>query len=171
MDAPREFDALGFGARLDALIADLAGGLNIAVFHDWRRPVPMAGMIVRGAPTIAEAAPAGATSVKVAGFQPRSHAMSVGDYIGGDERPHLVSRAVTLAAGGRVIGAGSVIAGADGVAIIGFNPPLSRGLEAGAKLVWPVTGRFELVSEDAGQNEAEVGQPTEYMLDFVEDLK
>lgn len=168
--APRARDAAGFGPRIDSLVTDLAGGLNIAVFHDWRRPLPIQGLAVRAALTVAETALAGASSMKVAGFSPFAVAVSAGDYIGGDGRPHIVSLAATSAAGGVISGAGSVMVGADGVAIIGFNPPLSADVPAGTVLSWPVTGRFQLVSEEAGDNETEVGTSTEYTLDFVEDL-
>ncbi|WP_298808898.1 hypothetical protein [uncultured Sphingomonas sp.] len=168
--APRPREAAGFGPRLDSLVTDLAGGLNIAVFHDWRRPLPVQGLSVRAALTVAEMALAGASSMKVAGFSPRAVAVSAGDYIGGDQRPHIVSLAATQAAGGIVSGTGSVMVGADGVATIGFNPPLSADVPAGTVMQWPVTGRFQLVAEDAGENETEVGGPTEYALDFVEDL-
>lgn len=169
--APRARDAAGFGPRIDSLVTDLAGGLNIAVFHDWRRPRPIQGLAVRAALTVAEIAPAGASSMKIVGFSPNAVAISAGDYIGGDDRPHIVSLAATAAAGGIVSGAGSVIVGADGVAVIGFNPPLSKDVPAGTAVVWPVTGRFQLVAEDAGGNETEVGSATEYTLDFVEDLR
>lgn len=162
-------DQSGFGARLDALIADLDGGLNNAVFHDWRRPRPARALSVTGALLIA-AAPAGATSITVTGFAPRSAALSIGDYVGGDGRPHLVSAAATIAAGGVVSGAGTLMANATGAVVVGIKPPLCAPIAAGTSLRWPVTGRFQLVGEDAGQNEAEVGQPVEYTLDFVEAL-
>lgn len=168
--APAYHDQLGFGPRLDSLIADLRGGLNKAVFHDWRRPRPTRPVAVMSALTITTDAAIGDESIRVSGFSRNSVALSVGDYVGGDGRPHLVSTAATLAAGGRISGAGSVMVDADGVAIIGINPPLSAPVPRGQVLTWPVTGRFELLSEDAGQNETEVGQPTEYVLDFAEDL-
>lgn len=160
--------AEGFGPRLDSLIADLEGGLNIAVFHDWRRERPPLPAI-RSAPTSVGAA-AGATSMVVRGFAPFAAAFSLGDYIGGDGRPHIVSAAATLAAGGVVAGAGTIYANAAGEALVGFKPPLSAAVPNGAILSWPVTGRFELASEDAGQNETTVGELTEYTLDFVEKL-
>lgn len=169
--APRAGDARGFGARLDSLLTDLAGGLNIAVFHDWRRSRPAQGLFIRSAPVMAAMAAEGTSSMSVGGFAPNAIALSVGDYIGGDGRPHIVSLAATRAAGGIVSGAGSIMAGPDGVAVIGFNPPLATDLAAGTVLTWPVTGRFQLTSEDAGQNEVEVGQAVTYSLDFVEDLR
>ncbi|WBH17050.1 hypothetical protein [Sphingomonas radiodurans] len=152
------------------MIADLEGGLNIAVFHDFRRPVPLGRMSLISAPTVAEATAVGSSSIKVGGFAPGAPALCVGDYIGGDGRPHLVSRAMTIAAGGVVAGAGTIVADASGAATIGFKPPLSAAVEAGTVLTWPVTGRFELISEDAGANETGVGGISEYVLDFVESL-
>lgn len=168
-DAPRFNDALGFGARLDGLIADLEGGLNIAVFHDFRRPRPMQPVSVTQT-LVFDAAPAGATSVTIRGFFPNSVALSVGDYLGGDGRPHLVSHAATIAAGGIVTGAGSIPADPAGKAIIGIKPPLSAPIAAGSEVAWPATGRFELASEDAGANETEIGGVTEYALEFREKL-
>lgn len=160
--------AEGFGPRLDSLIADLEGGLNIAVFHDWRRPRP-AFRAVQSAPTSAGAA-IGATSMVVRGFAPFAPALHLGDYIGGDGRPHIVSAAATIAAGGAISGAGTIYANAAGEALVGFKPPLSAAVAPAALLAWPVTGRFELASEDAGQNETTVGELTEYTLDFMEKL-
>lgn len=166
---PNLYDQDGFGPRLDSLIADLEGGLNVAVFHDFRRPHPLRRLSVRAALTI-DAAPIGAKSIVMRGFTPNSAVLGAGDYVGGDGRPHLVSMARTAEAGGTVSGAGSVIADASGAAIIGIRPHVSAAIAAGTLATWPVTGRFELVSEDAGQNETEVGQPTEYTMDFTEKL-
>ncbi|MEG3165536.1 hypothetical protein U1701_13120 [Sphingomonas sp. PB2P19] len=159
----------GFGPRLDSLIADLDGGLNVAVFHDFRRPRPARPVTAAQALTF-DAAATGATSVTVRGFAPYAIALSAGDYVGGDGRPHLTSLANTLSAGGTVNGAGAIMADATGAAVIGVRPHISAPIAAGAMLQWPVTGRFELTSEDAGQNETEVGALTEYTLDFVEKL-
>ena len=166
---PRFGDPAGFGARLDGLIADLEGGLNIAVFHDFRRPRPLRPVSVTG-PLIFDAAPAGATAVTVRGLAPGGFALSVGDYVGGDGRPHLVSHAATIAAGGVVSGAGSIMVDSTGAAVVGIKPPLSAPISAGTPVRWPVTGRFELTSEDAGANETEVGGVTEYVLEFREKL-
>ena len=167
--APRWRDQSGFGPRLDSLIADLEGGLNKAIFHDFRRPFPLQSQSIMVAPR-ARAAEKGATSMIVDGFAPGAVAFSAGDYISGDGRPHLFSHARTVAAGGVVTGAGTIRADATGAAIIGFNPPLSADVAAGTILQWPVTGRFMLTDADAGQNETSVGEVTEYTLDFTEDL-
>ena len=166
---PVRDDQGGYGPRLDSLVADLQGGLNLTRFHDWRRPVPLRPIYAQRELTYL-AASVGSSSVRIAGFSPNAIALSVGDYLGGDGRPHLTSRAETLAAGGRLVGAGGIMADDSGVVTVGFNPPLSAAIAAGLPLRWPVTGLFELTSEDAGQNETEVGQPTEYTLDFVESL-
>jgi hypothetical protein len=167
--APLLRDAAGFGPRLDSLIADLQGGLNKAVFHDFRRPRPLRPQSTVAALT-ARATVKGATAMRVDGFAPYSVAFGVGDYIGGDGRPHIVSAAATIAAGGGVSGAGTILADATGSALVGFNPPLSSDIAAGAIMRWPVTGRFALTGDDAGQNETDVGDVTEYTLDFMEDL-
>ena len=166
---PRFQDAGGYGPRLDSLIADLQGGLNNALFHDFRRPRPLQQQQIAGALTI-DAAPAGATAVTIRGFAHGGVAYSVGDYLGGDGRPHIVSIAATLAAGGSVGGAGTIRADVNGAAVIGFNPPLSAPIAAGTAPQWPVRGRFKLTSDDAGANETDVGELSDYALDFVEDL-
>lgn len=169
--APRFSDQNGFGPRLDALIADLEGGLNLAVFHDFRRPRPLQPIAAMRT-LVSTGAARGSTSMVVEGFAPYSIAMSVSDYVhGGDGRPHMVSAAATIAAGGGINGAGTIMADASGSARIGFKPPLAQAMPAGTPLAWPVTGRFQLVSEDAGQNESEVGADVEHALDFVEDLR
>jgi len=167
--APLTGDAGGYGPRLDSLIADLQGGLNKAVFHDFRRPRPLQPQQVASGLTI-DAAAAGASFIVMRGFAPRGRAFGAGDYVGGDGRPHIISLGATLAAGGTVSGVGTVIADAAGAAIIGINPPLSRPINGGTVPRWPVTGRFELAGENAGQNDTAVGEATEYTLDFVEDL-
>ncbi|WP_174297336.1 hypothetical protein [Sphingomonas bacterium] len=163
--APRLHDQAGFGPRLDALIADLEGGLNNALLWDFRRPRPLHPQAWRSrdVPRF-RAAAIGASELVIDGFSPHSIAFSIGDYVGGDGRPHLVR------GGGIVTGAGSIMADAAGTATITVRPPLSAPIAAATPLAWPVTGRFKLTSEDAGQNETEVGQPTEYTLDFAEDL-
>jgi len=62
------------------------------------------------------------------------------------------------------------MADAAGVAIVGFNPPLSAAIAEGSLLAWPAKGRFDIVSEDSGMNETTVGELSEYALDFVESL-
>jgi hypothetical protein len=159
----------GFGPRLDSLIADLDGGLNVAVFHDFRRPRPTRPIVAMQA-LAHDAATVGASFVTVRGFAAHSIAFSAGDYVGGDGRPHITSLVHTQSAGGLVNGAGSIMADATGTAIVGIRPHVSAPIAGGTLLTWPVTGRFELVGEDAGQNETEVGGVTEYVLEFTEKL-
>lgn len=166
---PRLGEAAGFGPRLDSLIADLKGGLNRALLHDFRRPRPVQPQFA-GRAILSEGAAEGASAMTVAGFSPGAIAFSAGDYLGGDGRPHIVSLLETVTAGGHVAGAGSVMAGPDGRAIVGFNPPLRAAITPGTALNWPVTGPFLLVSDDAGANEATVGEAVTHVLDFVEDL-
>lgn len=166
---PHLYEPGGFGPRLDSLIADLEGGLNIAVFHDFRRPEPLRPIDFMSS-LVFDAAAIGDTHVVIRGFAPYSIAIGVGDYVGGDGRPHIVSIARTEEAGGNVMAGQAIIADETGAAIIGIRPHVSAPIAARAYAAWPVTGRFELVSEDAGQNETEAGQPTEYALDFTEKL-
>jgi hypothetical protein len=153
----------GYGPRLDAMIADLAGGLNIAVFHDYRRPHPVRPVITSSALQFAAAA-VGATQVTVTGFAPYGPALSYGDYLGGDGRPHIIH-------GGAIVsGAGTIMADSTGTATFKIRPPLRSAIAAGTLVTWPVTGRFQLSGDDAGQNESTIGQLTDYTLDFVEEL-
>lgn len=167
--APSRGDAAGFGPRLDSLIADLEGGLTRVRLWDFRRPRPR-NFTATAAPLTFLAATKGAQFVVIAGFTAGAATLGAGEYIGGDGRPHIVSLKHTLAAGGIVAGAGTILADANGRATIGINPPLSADIAAGTPVVWPVTGRFQLVSEDAGDNDVEPGKAVEYTLDFVEDL-
>lgn len=166
---PNLYDAGGYGPVLDSLVADMKGGAVLTRFHDFRRPVPVGALPIRSRLTV-RAAPRGATSIVVDGFAANAAALSLGDPVGGDGRPHITSLVATLAAGGRVGGLGSIMSDASGAAIIGINPPLAAAIPAGTPMVWPVTGLFELTGEDAGQNETTVGEATEYALDFVEHL-
>lgn len=154
-------DQEGFGARLDALIAEMEGGVNLIRFHDWRRPAPSRSL-VRPGPLTFKAAVKGATTLSIAGFYANGLALSVGDYVGGDGRPHLIT------GGAIVTGAGTIMADDYGVATVSVKPPLSAPISAGAPCTWPVSGLFQLVGDDAGENDVEVGRPVEYVLNFVE---
>lgn|GEM_PF-2171208 len=162
---PRGDDPAFYAARLDALIAQLQGGLNLIRFHDFRRPRPQSYLTAYAPPVMTvSAAPAGATSIVVQ----RGHGgigPSIGDYIGGDGRPHIVTAISPR------VGSMSSIAGPDGIVTVDFQPPLSLPIAGGTPLEFgPITARFRLISEDAGANEGEVGQPIEYVLDFTEEL-
>lgn len=165
---PRANDAAFYAARLDALIAELQGGLHCIRFHDFRRPRPqsyLSGYYVAGVPPTVAFASAGATSIEV--YRPHgSIGPSIGDYIGGDGRPHIVTKVTP----GNSVSMMSVAPEA-GIITVEFQPPLSAAIDDGTPLeMVKVSARFRLTSEDAGQNEGEVGQPVEYTLDFAEDL-
>ena len=165
---PRASDAAFYAARLDALIAQLNGDLACVRFHDFRRPRPQSYLSqyhVAGVPPLVDYAPRGATSFTVQ--RPRgSIGPSIGDYVGGDGRPHIVTK-VSGGNGGSMMSVGPE----DGRILVEFQPPLSSAIEQDTPLeMEKVTARFRLVSEDAGQNEGEVGAPVEYVLDFAEDL-
>lgn len=153
-------DAAGFGPRLDGMIAAMRGVVRVALW-DWRRPVPIyPQLVVAGASLHFTGALAGAGVAGVAGFVPNARAFSVGDYLGGDGRCHIVTA--------------PCYADGSGVASVSFEPPLETDLAAGAPAITRrVTSPFRLAADgadDAGANETEVGQPTEYTLSFVEDL-
>ncbi|WP_200844848.1 MULTISPECIES: hypothetical protein [unclassified Novosphingobium] len=163
---PDGFDAAYYAARLDALIAEMEGGLNSIRFHDFRRPRPQSYLsgYAPGFATV-DGAQVGATTMVIR-RQSGWVGPSVGDYIGGDGRPHIITRVSPSAAGDMMS-----FAPPDGGIVVEFKPPLSAAIEVGAPLQMDqVTARFRLASEDAGQNEGEVGAPIEYMLDFTEDL-
>jgi len=163
---PRGDDAAFYAARLDALIAELHGGLNCIRFHDFRRPRPQSALSSY-APSFAtvDYAPAGASSVTVRRLSGWV-GPSIGDYIGGDGRPHIVTRVTP----GDSLSMMSYADG-DGAITVEFQPPLSLPIDQDSPLqMEEVTARFRLVSEDAGENEAEVGVPIDYVLDFTEDL-
>ncbi len=162
---PSMSDPMFWAARIDALIAELQGGLNCVLLHDFRRPRPQSHLSTYSPDITVDAAAAGASSIVVR----RGHGAigpSIGDYVGGDGRPHIVTR-VTPASGG-MMSAGSEA----GVITVAFEPPLARPIAQGVRLQQhKVTAPFRLVSEDAGQNEGQVDGLVEYVLDFVEDVR
>ncbi|WP_311270488.1 hypothetical protein [Sphingobium sp. WCS2017Hpa-17] len=161
---PQADDARFFAARLDALIAQLEGGLTLVRFHDFRRPRPQSHLTLFGQTTVATTALAGATSIVINRAQGLI-GPSIGDYIGGDDRPHIVVDVSPRA--GSMMSKG----GADGKITLTFKPPLSAPVAAGTALeVGPITAPFELTNSEAGENEGEVGAPIEYVLDFMERL-
>jgi hypothetical protein len=143
------------GAHLDAFIADLEGGAKTVPIYDFRRPVRRRQSAQVATLTNAAAA-AGSTTMTISGFAPNAFAYGRGDYIGGDGRAHIATT--------------DCIANASGVATVTFKPPLSAAVASGAAIYSYVSSPFQLVSEDAGQNETEVGGLSEYALDFVEYL-
>lgn len=172
-----------WGGLLDALIMEMQGGLNPIALWDFRRPYPaglrryysqFAGVrypfsggeeftlgerfiIPAEAEPMNEAASAGATAMAFAGFKPGERVFLPGDYIGGDGRQHMVQRP-------------GAIADANGRAVVTIYPPLWADVAAGAAVTMQPTSLFQLVADDAGQNETNVGDATEYTLDFIEKL-
>lgn len=171
-----------YGPRLDAFIAEMEGGLNRVALWDFRRPYPVAlrryysqfagaeytfgggetftlgeaFVIPEEAEPANLAASAGATSITFTGFLPGERVFQWGDYFGGDGRAHMVLH--------------ETFADVDGNAVVFFKPPLATDLGAGeAVTVQPKTW-FQLVGEDAGDNDSEVGSAVNYTLEFIEDL-
>lgn len=161
---PRADDARFFAARLDALIAELDGGMTLIRFHDFRRPRPQSYLTMMGPAMTVEAALAGATSIIVHRGEGEI-GPSIGDYIGGDGRPHIVTDVSPK------VGSMMSRGGADGKITVTFKPALSAPIAGGATLqIGPVTAPFELSNSEGGQNEGEVGALIEYVLDFTERL-
>lgn len=170
------------GPRLDAFIAEMEGGLNTVALWDFRRPFPIglknyynrftgerytfgAGetfemgerfIIPAEAEPTNLAAAAGATQMTFFGFEPGQRVFNRGDYVGGDGRAHIVLADVT--------------SDAQGEAAVTFKPPLATALAAGTAKTMQPTSKFQLVGEDAGQNDSEVGAAVVYELEFIEDL-
>lgn len=161
---PRADDASFFAARLDAFIAEMEGGLFPVRFHDFRRPRPQSYLTQYSPDMTVEAAPVGASSIVINRAR-GAIGPSIGDYVGGDGRPHIVTSVSPK------LGSMMSVGSADGKITIGFKPPLSAPLTAGSMLeIEEVSALFQLTSEDAGQNEGEFGTPIEYVLEFSEKL-
>lgn len=143
-----------FGPRLDAFIAKLKGRQNRVEIFDFRRSTIRGRMWDSGSAGNSSAS-AGATSMTLTGLIPGATILA-GDYIGGDGRPHIITD-------------DALVSGA-GEAVVNFTPPLRATIGANAAVFGNPTGMFRLVSDDAGQNDTEVGQLTNYVLEFVEDL-
>ncbi|MGJ0236988.1 hypothetical protein ACQEPB_00505 [Novosphingobium fluoreni] len=159
-DLPYPGRPAGFARRLDAMIA-LSRGTARFKLWDFRRERPIRPLpIVSTSGLTLAATAAGANAVVVRGLSPFARAFDYGDYIGGDDRPHIVT--------------GPAVADADGVAEVSFEPAWSSNTADGAPAITArVPGWFKLSrdsADDAGANETEVGQLSEYVLTFVEDL-
>lgn len=152
--------AEGFGPRLDAMIADITEHMPRVALFDFRRPKPLREQFVGPGGLTHVGAAKGDTAIGIAGFAPGSLAFSIGDYVGGDGRAHIV-RALAYADD-------------SGVAMASITPPLETAVIGGTPApTSQVCSWFRLRidnADDAGANETEVGGPTEYVLDFVEDL-
>jgi hypothetical protein len=171
------------GPRLDALIADMEGGLNRILLWDFRRPYPVrlrryyaqftGELFTFGGgetfglgerffiPPEAEptnlAAAAGDSTMTFVGFKPGEAVFDLGDYVGGDGRTHIVRGS-------------PVVADEAGVAVVAFRPPLSADVAPGAATTMQPTAPFRLTSEDAGDNQSESNGQASYSLEFTEDL-
>lgn len=133
-----------WGECLDAFLAQLQGRANRVLVHDFRRPGT-----ARAFTNAAIAA--GATTVTLTGGAVGE--IRVGEYIGGDGRPHIVTALQ--------------VSGANMIATVA--PPFGAAVASGAATYQEVTGQFRLISDDAGENASEVGQLATYQLEFVED--
>ena len=142
-------------ARIEALIAEMQGGLNRAIIWDFRRDRSLRPQPIVAAPS-AEATPRGSTQMAIGGFAPYSTVFLPGDYVGGDGRPHIVTA--------------RSIANASGVATVSFLPPLSTDVPAGKAVLDTVSAPFRLTSDTAGLNDTTARQLTTFTLDFAEDL-
>lgn len=164
-NAPAGGDPAFAAARLDALIAQLEGGLYKIRFHDFRRPRPQHYLTNYAAAVAAAPAAAGAVSISIHIGEGKI-GPSIGDYIGGDGRPHIITDVSP-----RPVGGITAIAPASGIVTAVFKPPLSGPIATGTPIeLEKVTARFDLQGDDAGQNESEVGTTTDYVLDFTEAL-
>jgi hypothetical protein len=132
-----------YGPRLDALIARMKGGANRVSLWDFRREGE--------ARAFSNAAIAAGTDQVT--LLNTNGGIRVGDYIGGDGRPHIITELS--------------ISGANLLADV--MPHFSTDVAAGAAVFERVPGWFRLTGEDGGANMTEAGELTIYELDFVED--
>lgn len=133
-----------WGQRLDAFLAKVKGRQNRVRLWDFRRPGEAKAF------TNALAARESNT-ITLTGASPGD--IGVGDYIGGDGRPHIITDLEDV--------------GSDLVATV--EPPFVEEMGVGKATYERSSGYFRLVSDDAGSNASPVGQHTTYNLSFVED--
>lgn len=133
-----------WGERIDAFLASLEGRLNRVRIWDFRRPgrAPAFGN---------SAATAGTSTITLTGADVSE--IRVGEYVGGDGRPHIIT--------------GLEVSGADLIATV--KPHWESDIAADAATFENVSGYFRLTSDDAGVNPSQVGELTQYDLEFVED--
>lgn len=170
------------GARLDALIAEMQGGLYSVGLWDFRRPFPaglrryysqFAGVrypfangetfslgerfvIPDEAEPTNEPALAGAVTMVFGGFRPGERVFHAGDYLGGDGRGHIILR--------------DADADADGRAQVSFTPPLDLPVGAGSAVTMQPITAFQLTSDDAGDNQSTANGQASYSLEFREKM-
>lgn len=133
-----------WGERIDAFLASLEGRLNRVILWDFRRPGE-AKAFGNSAVT------SGTSTITLTGASTGD--IRVGQYIGGDGRPHIITE----------LG----VSGSDLVATV--KPHWESDIAEDAATFEKVSGFFRLTSDDAGTNQSEVGQLTQYNLEFVED--
>lgn len=180
------FDGAGAqrrGARLDAMVARLNGGLTLVRLWDWHRPYPLglsdyysqfAGdtwsfdggetfgdgelfTIGSEAEPLNQAAAQGATSVIFEGFAGAGVTVfREGDYFGAIDRPRIVTA--------------DAVTDEDGAALVSFAPALEAALGAGGTIVTRPTGVFQLENVDAGASASSRRQRASWQFDFVEYL-
>lgn len=132
-----------WGERLDAFLAEIDGRLNRVELWDFRRP--------GRAPTFSNVhAFAGTDSMTLTGASKDD--IRPGEYIGGDGRPHIITK--TIVSGSNLI--------------VKVRPYFEADINAGDAIYEKVTGFFRLTSDDAAENMSPVGEATDYVLDFVE---
>lgn len=139
------------GPAMDALLARLAGGQNRVGFWDFRRPE------LRGLDTTEvgnDVASQGDTTITLTGLEPGGTVLA-GDYIGGDGRPHIITEDATVDGSGE--------------AMVSFTPALNADILEDSVVVGKPRGWFRLTADDAGRNPTQVGGPSVYTLDFIED--
>lgn len=133
-----------WGERIDAFLATMDGRLNRVRLWDFRRP-GRAAVFGNAATT------AGSNTITLIGASTGD--IRVGEYIGGDGRPHIITSLT--------------VSGSDLIATV--KPHWESVVAVDAATFENVSGYFRLTSDDAGQNPSSVGELTGYDLELVED--
>ena len=147
-----------FGPRLDGALAQLRGRQNRVSIFDFRRSSPRSPQWSRSAGNLA--ALQGATSLTITGLQPGVK-VYVGDYFGGDGRPHVFTSPDFSAI--------AATANSSGQAAVSFEPPLSAAIGLNAAIFSEVRAMFRRTDDDAA-NAVAVGELQQIDISFVEDL-
>lgn len=195
LTAPRWTTKLGFvasrrggtgvsaaGARLDALLSRMQGGLVLVRLWDFWRPYPAglrryhrdladaempfesgeafsggeAFVIEAEGEALNEAAVAGVTEMVFAGFETAATPFDVGDYFEVLDRPRIIQSAGVADETGRVT--------------VTFEPAIEADVFEGEANVVRASGVFQLANPDAAAGEGTRGQRPSYSLEFVEFL-
>ncbi len=145
------------GPRLDALLARLRGRQNRVALYDFRRPLPR-GTAAGATMNVSDTAAAGSTTITLNGARAGSAAFLEGDYLG-------------FAGGLLIMSVTTAVSNGAGQVTVTFEPPLKRDVAAGEGVtLYAPCAWFKLTSDDAGDNEAEIGTPATITLELVEDL-